>query len=90
MTSATLFHTDSPANRIQQRLASSLVSGSARMIGGFAFAAYPAYYGQTGIMTFMVNQQGHVCQKALGPKTASVAAKMKEFDPDSTWQPSGV
>ena len=59
-----------------------------KMIGGFALAAYPAYYGQTGVMTFLVNQQGRVYQKDLGPKTASVAAKMKEFDPDSTWQPS--
>ena len=59
-----------------------------KMIGGFALAAYPAYYGQTGIMTFLVNQQGRVYQKDLGPKTASLAAKMKEFDPDSTWQPS--
>ena len=59
-----------------------------KMIGGFALAAYPAYYGQTGVMTFIVNQQGRVYQKDLGPKTDSVAAKMKEFDPDSTWQPS--
>ena len=58
------------------------------MIGGFALAAYPAYYGQTGVMTFIVNQQGRVYQKDLGPKTDSVAAKLKEFDPDSTWQPS--
>jgi hypothetical protein len=59
-----------------------------KMIGGFALAAYPAYYGQTGIMTFIVNQQGRVYQKDLGSKTDSIGAKMKEFDPDSTWQPS--
>jgi hypothetical protein len=59
-----------------------------KMIAGFALAAYPAYYGQTGVMTFIVNQQGRVFQKDLGPKTDSIAAKLKEFDPDSTWQPS--
>jgi hypothetical protein len=55
------------------------------MIGGFALIAWPAQYGESGIMTFMVNQQGRVYQKDLGAKTASVAAGMKMYDPDSTW-----
>ena len=56
------------------------------MIGGFALVAWPAEYGQTGIMTFIVNQQGRVFQKDLGPKTAKAAAAMKQYDPDPTWQ----
>jgi len=56
------------------------------MIGGFAFVAWPAEYGNSGIMTFIVNQQGRVYQKDLGPKTDSIAHKMKEYDRDPTWQ----
>ena len=55
------------------------------MIGGFAGVAWPAEYGNTGIMTFIVNQQGRVYQKDLGPKTAKTAAAMKSYDPDKTW-----
>jgi len=55
------------------------------MIAGFALVAWPAEYGNTGIMTFMVNQQGRVYQKDLGPKTAKTAAAMKSYDPDKTW-----
>jgi hypothetical protein len=56
-----------------------------KMIGGFAFVAWPASYGESGIMTFIVNQQGRVYQKDLGPKTAKSAAAMKSYDPDETW-----
>jgi hypothetical protein len=56
------------------------------MIGGFALVAWPAEYGNTGIMTFIVNQQGRVCQKDLGPKTGNLAPAMKQYDPDPTWQ----
>jgi hypothetical protein len=56
-----------------------------RMMGGFALVAYPAQYGVSGVMTFIVNQDGVVYQKDLGPKTASIALAMKEFNPDSTW-----
>jgi hypothetical protein len=55
------------------------------MIGGFALVAWPAEYGETGIMTFIVNQQGRVYQKDLGLKTAKTAAAMKTYDPDKTW-----
>ena len=55
------------------------------MIGGFALVAWPADYGETGIMTFIVNQQGRVYQKDLGPKTARIAGTMKDYDPDKTW-----
>jgi hypothetical protein len=56
------------------------------MIGGFALVAWPAEYGKTGIMTFIVNQQGLVYQKDLGEKTTKTASSMKRYDPDSTWQ----
>ncbi len=58
------------------------------MIGGFALIAWPAEYGESGIMTFIVNQQGRVYQKNLGPKTEKLAAGMKIYDPDSSWMVS--
>jgi hypothetical protein len=58
------------------------------MIGGFALIAWPADYGDSGIMTFIVNQQGRVYQKDLGEKTAKIVKKMHAYDPDSSWQPS--
>lgn len=62
---------------------SYLVKG--KMIGGFALVAYPAEYGNSGVMTFIVNHDGKVFQKDLGKKTASVAQSMKEYNPDKTW-----
>jgi len=58
------------------------------MIGGFALVAWPAEYGDSGIMTFIVNQQGRVYQKDLGPKTGKLAPEMKAYDPDTTWSVS--
>jgi hypothetical protein len=55
------------------------------MIGGFALVAWPAEQGESGIMTFIVNQQGRVYQKNLGPKTSALAADHKSYDPDPTW-----
>jgi hypothetical protein len=55
------------------------------MIGGFALVAWPAEHGKSGIMTFIVNQQGRVYQKDLGPQTTKSAEAMKEYDPDKTW-----
>jgi len=57
-----------------------------KMIGGFAMVAYPATYGNSGIMTFIVNQDGVVYQKDLGPNTASAAQKITKFNPDGTWK----
>ena len=57
-----------------------------RMIGGFALVAYPAQWGSSGVMTFIVNHDGVVYQKDLGPNTAGIARGMKEFNPDSTWK----
>jgi len=56
------------------------------MIGGFALVAFPASYGASGIMTFIVNQDGQVYQQDLGPKTAEIAAKMTLYDPDPSWK----
>ncbi|HXX80184.1 MAG TPA: DUF2950 domain-containing protein [Thermodesulfovibrionales bacterium] len=56
------------------------------MILGFAFVAYPAKYGSSGIMTFIVNQEGVIHQKNLGKNTANVAKAMKRYDPDETWK----
>jgi hypothetical protein len=56
-----------------------------RMIGGFALVAYPAEYRNSGVMTFIVNHNGTVFQKDLGPHTAELAERMTAFDPDSSW-----
>ena len=56
-----------------------------KMIGGFALIAYPAEYGNSGIMTFIVNQDGTVFQKDLGPKTTRLVREITAFSPDDTW-----
>lgn len=55
------------------------------MIAGFGVLAFPADHGSSGIMTFMVNQQGKIYQKDLGPNTEQIAGAITEYDPDSTW-----
>ena len=55
------------------------------MIAGFALVAWPAEYGTSGVMTFIVNQQGLVYQKDLGPKTSKLASRMGAYDPDPSW-----
>jgi hypothetical protein len=60
-----------------------LVNG--RLIGGFAVVAYPAEYGNSGIMTFMTNHDGIVYQRDLGDDTEKIAQGMKEFDPGPEW-----
>jgi hypothetical protein len=57
-----------------------------KMIGGFALLAYPAEYGNSGVMTFLVNHSGTVYQKDLGNYTPSLAGLMTWFDPDQTWK----
>jgi len=57
-----------------------------KMTEGFAFVAYPAEYRSSGVMTFLVNQDGVVYQKDLGKKTDIVGKAMKEFNPNSSWQ----
>ena len=60
-----------------------------KMVGGFAFVAYPAEYGNSGVMTFMINQDGVLLQRDLGKTTAETASAMTEFDPsaDAGWKP---
>lgn len=55
-------------------------------IGGFAVIAWPVKYGDTGVMTFMVNHDGVIFEKDLGPDTARRAAAITRFDPDSSWK----
>lgn len=57
-----------------------------RLTGGFALLAYPATYGASGVMTFMINQDGVVYQKNLGKETATMARHITSFDPDDTWE----
>lgn len=58
------------------------------MTRGFAAVAWPAKYGNSGVMTFLVNQRDIVYQKDLGPGTAELAAAIRSFDPDATWEPT--
>lgn len=58
-----------------------------KMTGGFAVVAYPAQYGDSGIMTFAVNQNGALLQKDLGTKTNEAVSAMTEFNPDKSWKP---
>jgi Protein of unknown function (DUF2950) len=55
------------------------------MIGGFALVAFPAEYGKTGVMTFLVSHHGQIFQNDLGPQTAEIVKGMQEFNPDATW-----
>ena len=54
-----------------------------KMVGGFAFVAYPAEYGNSGVMTFIINQDGVLLQRDLGKTTAEIATAMTEFDPNA-------
>jgi hypothetical protein len=57
-----------------------------RMIGGFGLVAWPARWGDSGVMTLIVNHEGVVYQKNLGPQTAKIAPAISLFDPDPSWQ----
>jgi hypothetical protein len=61
-------------------------SGNSKMTEGFAFVAYPAEYRSSGVMTFIVNEDGVVFQKDLGKKTDALAKAMKGYNPNSGWQ----
>ena len=56
-----------------------------KMMGGFAMVAYPASYRNSGVMTFLVNHDGVIFQKDLGPETARIAERMTVFNPDASW-----
>jgi Protein of unknown function (DUF2950) len=57
------------------------------MVAGFALVAYPAHWGESGVMTFIVSQSGKVYERNLGEDSADVGAAMTDFDPDSDWTP---
>lgn len=59
-----------------------------RLTHGFAFVAWPASHGDSGVMTFVVNQRGMVFQKDLGSNTHEVVTAMKGYDPDASWAPA--
>ncbi len=59
---------------------------NSNMIAGYALVAYPDKWGNSGVMTFIINQQGRVYQKNLGPNTAKLASAMTEYDPDPAWK----
>jgi hypothetical protein len=56
------------------------------MIGGFGLVAYPAEYGNSGIMTFIINNDGDIFEKDLGDRTARIASRMATYNPDHTWR----
>jgi hypothetical protein len=58
------------------------------MSGGFALIAWPAQYDATGVMTFLVNQDGIVLEKDLGPETDAAARKITSYNPDASWRPA--
>ena len=62
-----------------------IVNGN--MVGGFGLVAFPSNWGKSGVMTFIVNQQGKVFQKNLGPDTLKTAQDIDTYDPDETWTP---
>lgn len=66
--------------------ARNYLDAGGHMSGGFALLAFPALHGDSGIMTFIVNQNGIVRQKNLGPHTASLARAIREYDPDPSWR----
>lgn len=82
--------------KILTRQGSSALGGAVdyivrgNMIGGFGLVAYPAEYGNSGITTFMVNNDGVVFEKDLGPNTAKIAPSINEFNPDHTWKRAGA
>lgn len=61
-----------------------LINGN--MIAGYALVAYPDKWGSSGVMTFVINQQGRVYEKNLGANTAKIAAAMTEYNPDPSWK----
>jgi hypothetical protein len=69
--------------------ARSYLDDTGAMTRGFALLAWPAKYGNSGVMTFVVDAQGIVFQKDLGPDTETEVAKIQAYDPDDSWNPTG-
>ncbi|HYF49449.1 MAG TPA: DUF2950 family protein [Planctomycetota bacterium] len=60
---------------------------SGKVTGGYAYVAFPAQYGETGRMTFLISSDGIMYEKDLGPETAIIARLLTQFDPDESWRP---
>jgi hypothetical protein len=73
-----------PGKRALDGAKSYVVNG--KMTEGFAYVAYPAEYRHSGVMTFIVNQDGIVYQKELGKNTEALGKAMQRYDPDSFWR----
>ena len=58
------------------------------MVAGFALLAYPVSYRDSGVMTFIANQDGQIYQKDLGPYTGRIAREILSYNPDATWEPA--
>lgn len=69
--------------------AKSYLDDKGAMTKGFAMIAWPAEYGKSGVMTFVVDEHGLVFQKDLGTETSTAAAAITAFDPDESWEPTG-
>jgi hypothetical protein len=65
-----------------------LFPSNGEMKGGFALVAFPAEYRNSGVMTFIVNEDGVVHEKDLGEQTAQIASQMTQYNPDSSWRKS--
>jgi len=74
-------------DQVQEGVKDYIVDGN--MTDGFAIFAYPAEYSVSGVMSFLINQEGTVFEKDLGEKTVDVAKATTEFNPDGTWAPVG-
>ena len=59
-----------------------------KLMGGFGLVAWPAQYGVTGILTFIVNQDGEIYQKDIAPVPGAAAVPITRYDPDPTWKPA--
>ena len=59
-----------------------------RLLSGFALIAWPVTYGQSGVMSFIVNHDGKLYERDLGPNTPTVASGIKVYDPDAQWKPT--
>ena len=73
--------------QVQEGARDYIVDGN--MTGGFAILAYPAQYSVSGVMSFLINQEGTIFEKDFGDKTANVANVITEFNADGTWAPVG-
>jgi hypothetical protein len=74
-------------DQVQQGAKDYIVDG--KMTGGFAILAYPADYSVSGVMSFLINEEGTVLQRDFGDKTTDIAKDITEFNPDGTWAPVG-